>query len=320
MSSLYIYKYMNLNNLWEEKNSIEQRKKSKNNLIFDQNDITNEIKKNATENEWKDIGYKNTNQKRCPKCNVNQVYKSLKLLNRAIKKNVFCKKCVLKGRILSPMTYEQKIKLSVIHKKNGTGKWMNGRTLTDKTKEKISNSHKGKKLTTETKLKQSLSKLGDLNPAKRLDVRQKISDYQRKNKRTISEETRRKLSIKSKESILKRIEKFGKICPNFNPNACNFFNKLNEQNNWNLQHALNGGEKRVLCYFLDAYDVERNIVVEYDEPHHYDIKGNLKNKDYKRMIEIFNHLKCKFYRYNEVTNQLTEVNLDLLNDGDMNYV
>jgi len=75
---------------------------------------------------------------------------------------------------------------------------MKGKTLTDKTKEKISNSHKGKKLTTETKLKMSLGKTGELNPAKRLYVRKKISDSLLKNKGVISEETRKKLSIKAK--------------------------------------------------------------------------------------------------------------------------
>jgi len=309
---------MNQNNLWEEKNLIEQEKSLKNNLIFVPNDTIIKTKINVIKNEWKDIGNKNIYQKSCPKCNNIQSYKSLKLLKRATKKNVLCKKCALNGRIVGCMTDEHKLKLSISHKKNGVGKWMKGKTLTDKIKEKISNSHKGKKLTTETKLKMSLGKTGELNPAKRLYVRKKISDSLLKNKGVISEETRKKLSIKAKENILKKIEKFGKICPNFNPNACNYFDKLNDQNKWNLQHALNGGETRILCYFLDAYDVEKNIVVEYDEPHHYDIDGNLKQKDYKRMVEIINHLKCKFYRYNEITNQLIEINMDLLNDGDLN--
>ncbi len=312
MFSLYIYNYMNQVDLWEEKNLIEPKKNLKNSLISVPNDTIKEIKKNVIEKGWKDIGNKKIHQKLCSKCNTNQVYKSLKSLKRAIKKNVLCKKCALNGRIIGCMTDEHKHKLSISHKKNGIGKWMNGRTLTDKTKEKISNSHKGKKLTTETKLKMSLGKIGGLNPAKRLDVRKKISEYQLKNKRTISDETRRKLSIKSKENILKRFEKFGKICPNFNPNACNYFNKLNEQYGWNLQHALNGGEERILCYFLDAYDKERNIVIEYNEKNHYDVYGNLKEKDKRRINDIINKLKCKFYIYNEITNNLT-----LLNDGDL---
>ena len=38
--------------------------------------------------------------------------------------------------------------------------------------------------------------------------------------------------------------------------------------------ALNGGEKRIICYYVDGYDKDKNIVIEYDELHHYDIYGS----------------------------------------------
>lgn len=93
----------------------------------------------------------------------------------------------------------------------------------------------------------------------------------------------------------------------YNPNACTYFDLLNVQNNWKLQHALNGGEIMCTGYFLDAYDKERNIVVEYDEPKHYDVYGNLKQKDVLRQQRIITHLGCKFFRYNEKTKELYEV-------------
>ncbi len=93
----------------------------------------------------------------------------------------------------------------------------------------------------------------------------------------------------------------------YNPNACTYFDLLNEQKNWNLQHALNGGEINCIGYFLDAYDKERNIVVEYDEPKHYDVHGNLKQKDVLRQQRIITHLGCTFFRYNEKTKELYEV-------------
>jgi hypothetical protein len=40
-------------------------------------------------------------------------------------------------------------------------------------------------------------------------------------------------------------------------------------------------------------------VFEYDEPHHFNVKNELKDKDIYRMNEIINYLKCKFIRYNE---------------------
>jgi hypothetical protein len=60
-------------------------------------------------------------------------------------------------------------------------------------------------------------------------------------------------------------------------------------------------------YFLDAYDKERNIVVEYDEPKHYDVYGNLKQKDVLRQQRIITHLGCRFFRYNERTKELYEI-------------
>lgn len=96
------------------------------------------------------------------------------------------------------------------------------------------------------------------------------------------------------------------IFANFSLKACEYFDKLNKEKGWNLQHAMNGGEIRVMNYFLDAYDKEKNIVVEYDESRHYDKKGNLQSRDVLRQNRITKKLCCKFYRYNETTNQLLE--------------
>ena len=51
---------------------------------------------------------------------------------------------------------------------------------------------------------------------------------------------------------------------------------------------------------------KRNIVVEYDESHHYDIYGRLKDKDVKRMNDIIGQSHCRFYRYNESTKEFYE--------------
>lgn len=45
-------------NIWEEKNSIEPKKKLENNPILDLKNITNKIKKNVIKKEWRDIGKK----------------------------------------------------------------------------------------------------------------------------------------------------------------------------------------------------------------------------------------------------------------------
>jgi len=43
-------------------------------------------------------------------------------------------------------------------------------------------------------------------------------------------------------------------------------------------------------------DKDKNVVVEVDERHHYDIHGNLRDKDITRQNEIIKHLGCQFVR------------------------
>ena len=96
----------------------------------------------------------------------------------------------------------------------------------------------------------------------------------------------------------------------YNKNAIKFFDELSKKNSWNLQHAENGGEFYTgIGYWLDAYDKEKNIAVEYDEPAHYvDVENNiLREKDLKRQKEIIDHLHCEFWRYNETTKVLWKV-------------
>jgi very-short-patch-repair endonuclease len=61
-----------------------------------------------------------------------------------------------------------------------------------------------------------------------------------------------------------------------------------------------------LGYFVDYYEPNLNIVIEYDEPKHYNVDNSLKKKDLIRMNEIKSKLKCKFYRYNEKLKELKE--------------
>ena len=52
---------------------------------------------------------------------------------------------------------------------------------------------------------------------------------------------------------------------------------------------------------------KNNIVIEYDEKLHYNKDGSLKEKDIIRQNEIINELKCRFFRYNEIKNELYEI-------------
>lgn len=131
--------------------------------------------------------------------------------------------------------------------------------------------------------------------------------------------TGKKHSAESKEktrlSTLKYLkDTVGEVKPRYNKNACRYIDFLNSKNNWNLQHAENGGEFSIRGYFVDGYDKALNIVFEYDEPRHYsDVKANkLCERDIIRMKEIVESLHCKFYRYNEKLDLFYEVDTSLL--------
>jgi len=82
--------------------------------------------------------------------------------------------------------------------------------------------------------------------------------------------------------------------PIFNPKACEIIENYGVENGYNFQHALNGGEFRVkpLNYFVDGYDKDKNVVIEYYEKHHLSPKQ--KTIDKKRREEIIKTLNCKF--------------------------
>lgn len=167
---------------------------------------------------------------------------------------------------------------------------MFGKHHTEELKEEISKLNSGRKRTEKQKLEQSIRMTGEKHPL--------FGKHH-------SEESKQKIGMKN------RLLQNKKRCysyPRFNPIACKYFDELNKQNGWNLQHAMNGGEYYIkeLGYWVDAYDKERNIIVEYDEPPHYTKRGQLKQKDVKRMLKIKEFLKCDFYRYNEKNKSLVK--------------
>lgn len=100
----------------------------------------------------------------------------------------------------------------------------------------------------------------------------------------------------------------GNVRANYNPKSIEVLDKISKDHGWHLQHAENGGEYFIGGYFVDAYDKDLNIVVEYDEPKHYTKSGELKQKDVLRQNNIINYTGCTFYRYNESKKLLYKVN------------
>jgi hypothetical protein len=104
--------------------------------------------------------------------------------------------------------------------------------------------------------------------------------------------------------------KFGGVF--YNPTACKYFEELEKQNNWNGYYATKNDEVVIAGYSVDYYEPTQNIIIEYDEPHHYTSNGKLKKKDVERQKIIMSNTTAKFYRYNESTGELHEYSLNNL--------
>lgn len=103
---------------------------------------------------------------------------------------------------------------------------------------------------------------------------------------------------KQRISTLKYLEKQnGQLQPRYNIDSIPIIEEYGKKYGYNFQHAENGGEFYIkeLGYFLDAYDIDNNVVLEIDEPHHYK-NGKLLEKDIHRQKEIEELLKCNFIR------------------------
>lgn len=228
----------------------------------------------------------------CKNCGNEMIYKTISERNRSVRENRICKKCAsfkFNARRGKTLTLEERLKMS------GKNNVMYGKCLSKETKEKI-----------------RLKLLGENNPfygKKHTDeiLRKNIESNTGKNHHFYgkhhSDSSKEKLRI----ARLKWVESIGGMGPNsknFNPNACKYLHELSKKNGWQLKHALNGGEFQTCGYSVDGYDEDENIIVEYDEPHHYNGFGQLKKKDIDRMNIIIEHLKCEFWRYNEKTKEL----------------
>lgn len=135
------------------------------------------------------------------------------------------------------------------------------------------------------------------------ETKMAISQLARTRKRKPhSENTKRKMRIAATERMMNRGLRAG-----INPNACLEIDKFSKQFGYNVKHGLNGGEHYIkeLGYFLDGYDEEKNIVIEYDELHH--LTPIIKEKDEQRQSEIIDLLKCKFIRLSEQVDGSIEV-------------
>jgi len=105
---------------------------------------------------------------------------------------------------------------------------------------------------------------------------------------------------KIKEKLIETtINKYGEIwfknIPSYNPNSIIYLDIIAKKLNIPIQHALNGGEKKFIKYWVDGYIEKHNICIEWDEtPHMYS-----KEKDLIRENYLKKNFNCKIIRINE---------------------
>jgi len=210
--------------------------------------------------------------KSCPKCSKIVEYKNKYTYIKSVNNKKICSYC----------------------SRQKTGLENQGKIRTKETKNKISNSLKGTIFGNERNNKIS-SKLKGRNVwdwRKREIIFNKclhcLKEFQTTPHRR---ENNHFCNIKCKNS-------FYMLCkgwiPRFNPKACQLIEDYGKEHGYNFQHALNGGEYHIkeLGYWVDGYDKEKNVVIEYQEKHHNQIQN--KQKDIIRKEKIISLLKCKF--------------------------
>lgn len=87
---------------------------------------------------------------------------------------------------------------------------------------------------------------------------------------------------------------------NYNKDSIEILEKFGRDNNLNLQHAENKGEFVVMIpngntYFVDGYDKDKNVVVEYIENSSWHKSPKKKIYHSLRKEEIKNYLNCEYY-------------------------
>ena len=152
----------------------------------------------------------------------------------------------------------------------------------------------GKVFSKETRKKMSKAKMGNKNPNKLLENRVKISKTltgHKRYKENPGPNLGRKFSIEWRKNIsdtLKKRNIYPPYSPNYNPKSIPIIEELGKKLGCNFQHAENGGEIRIERFSVDGCDVDKKIIVEIDEKHHFNSDGTYKERDIKRQKYLEN--------------------------------
>lgn len=104
-----------------------------------------------------------------------------------------------------------------------------------------------------------------------------------------------------RKSAIERVIRRG-TCVAYNPDSIEIIEEYGKLHGYEFIHAENGGEYQVpnTTFFVDGYDEENNVVIEFDEKYH--MNETQQELDRERQDIIGKILKCKFIRINENNN------------------
>ena len=204
--------------------------------------------------------------KLCPRCNREMTYLSREVFLHSVAQNRCCNNCKNKGRHPSEITRK---KMGAAHV---------GLKHTEQHRENIR---------------------GQGNPMYGVHRYDELNPFYGKRH---SEEARRKMRVAMCKKVLRMYWSHGRMA-SIGAGEKAYFDQLERERGWfgNRQHFVSH-----LGYFVDYYEPNHNIVVEYDEPRHYR-HGHLREKDRVRMEQIRSYLNCEFWRYDAYRKQLVKV-------------
>ena len=209
--------------------------------------------------------------RKCPDCKKDIYYSSLHLLLCANSKNTKCRYCcnVIRGK---PSAFKGKYHTNEVKKKISISKL--GTKQSDITKKKMSEYRK--------KLYSNQSEVEKLT--KKVSMAMKRHDIRIKHLKALSES--RFLGKMVDNGQLELLNKWNKLGFHFEPN-------------YQLHTDID-------LFYIDGYDKEKNVVVEYDSKYH--TRRNQKEKDLIRQNKIVNILMPKkFWRYNSETKTIKNI-------------
>lgn len=214
-------------------------------------------------------------KKSCPLCGNEQIYSSIYKLNRALDSNSKCKQCAGWAWRGKKHSEETKQKISLLRK------GIKNPTHAGRMKIIMKGRFTGSKNPMFGKDGPNKNKFGKLNPFYGKTHSEKTKELMRE---------KRILDLKSKYPINWNSR-------NYNKKACQIFDEINKELNWNGQHAELIGERQICGFFVDYYEPDLNIVIEYDEKKHNE--KMIRDKDIYKEQTIINSLKCEFFRIKE---------------------